>query len=49
MKPDAKDTMYVCGLTLVTVGVAFVYWPAALITCGAILLITTAAALKTKG
>ena len=38
--------MYVVGLALVTVGAAFIYWPAALITCGMILLITTAAALK---
>ena len=49
MKPDTKDAMYICGLGLVTIGVAFIFWPAALITCGAILLITTAAALKMKG
>jgi len=49
LKPDAKDVMYVCGLLLITAGVACIYWPASLITCGTILLITTAAALKTKG
>jgi len=49
LKPDAKDATYICGLALVTVGVAFVYWPAALIVCGAILLITTAAAIRMKG
>jgi hypothetical protein len=49
LKPDIGDAFYVAGLSLVTLGVAFIFWPAALITCGAILLITTAAALKTKG
>lgn len=39
MKPDANDVLALLGLGLLAGGVAVIYWPAALIVTGVLLLV----------
>lgn len=39
MKPDLNDALYLAGLGLVGTGLWWVFPPAALVTCGAVLVV----------